>query len=320
MVPTLVDRPARPGQPHRRPLHQPKVGDVVVFHPPEGAEQRQHVRRQPAARTASPARSPSPSARTSTSSSASWPARATACDRGRPRHPQRQAPAEPFTGPAAAATDAITRADHDSRRSLLHDGRQPWLFRRQPILGTRSRGLDHRRRLRDLLASEAHRPPLSEAASVAQAQPIVERPAVRVRPRARLPVRRGRGRGRPRLPGRAAGRRRGAVRLRAPVAARPALAVRAQRLQAAHARDARGALPARAARRGASRSPRAACAGSTSAGCTRRTSRRCATRCAGSACAGCMCLSDGFPVPPTGFEQRPVVGGDATRPRSPPPP
>jgi ribonuclease HII len=29
-------------------------------------------------------------------------------------------------------------------------------------------------------------------------------------------------------------------------------------------------------------------------------------------CAGCLCLSDGFPVPPTGHDQRPVVGGDAT--------
>jgi len=27
---------------------------------------------------------------------------------------------------------------------------------------------------------------------------------------------------------------------------------------------------------------------------------------------GCLCLSDGFAVPPTGFDQRPVVGGDAT--------
>jgi len=27
---------------------------------------------------------------------------------------------------------------------------------------------------------------------------------------------------------------------------------------------------------------------------------------------GCLCLSDGFPVPATGFDQRPVVGGDAT--------
>jgi ribonuclease HII len=30
------------------------------------------------------------------------------------------------------------------------------------------------------------------------------------------------------------------------------------------------------------------------------------------ACDGCLCLSDGFPVPATGYEQRPVVGGDAT--------
>jgi ribonuclease HII len=28
-------------------------------------------------------------------------------------------------------------------------------------------------------------------------------------------------------------------------------------------------------------------------------------------CDGCLCLSDGFPVGPTGFDQRPVVGGDA---------
>ena len=29
-------------------------------------------------------------------------------------------------------------------------------------------------------------------------------------------------------------------------------------------------------------------------------------------CPGCICLSDGFAVPDTGFEQRAVVGGDAT--------
>jgi ribonuclease HII len=27
---------------------------------------------------------------------------------------------------------------------------------------------------------------------------------------------------------------------------------------------------------------------------------------------GCLCLSDGFPVPATGYDQKPVVGGDAT--------
>ena len=28
---------------------KPEIGDVVVFHPPAGAEQEQHVRRRPAA-------------------------------------------------------------------------------------------------------------------------------------------------------------------------------------------------------------------------------------------------------------------------------
>ena len=37
-----------------------------------------------------------------------------------------------------------------------------------------------------------------------------------------------------------------------------------------------------------------------------------ATCCAAWGVEGCLCLSDGFPVPATGFEQRPVVGGDAT--------
>ena len=30
------------------------------------------------------------------------------------------------------------------------------------------------------------------------------------------------------------------------------------------------------------------------------------------ACPGTLCLSDGFAVPDTGFDQRPVIGGDAT--------
>src|SRR3954469_24602519 len=30
------------------------------------------------------------------------------------------------------------------------------------------------------------------------------------------------------------------------------------------------------------------------------------------AAPGPICLSDGFPVPPTGFDQRPVIGGDRT--------
>ena len=123
----------------------------------------------------------------------------------------------------------------------------------------------------------------------------------------------GRRRGRPRLPRRPARRRGRAVRLRGADAERPAVALGAQRLQAAHAGDARGAVP-EGAPRGvpAWRSRRAACGGSTSGACTRRTSPRCATCCGRVGRDGALCLSDGFPVPPTGFEQRAVVGGDAT--------
>ena len=33
----------------------------------------------------------------------------------------------------------FAQSDHDSARPLLHDGRQPWVERRQPLLGTRPR-------------------------------------------------------------------------------------------------------------------------------------------------------------------------------------
>ena len=154
-------------------------------------------------------------------------------------------------------------ADQDSARPLVHDGGQPWGIRRQQVLGTRPHRLDHRGSLRDLLAastasasSEAERGPAA-ATSRARAPARTarrQRPAaVRVRPPPRRPPDRGRRRGRTRLPGgpaRGGGR---AVRLRRDHDARAALAGRAQRLQAAHRRGARGAVPARAAQRRARR-------------------------------------------------------------------
>ena len=90
---------------------------------------------------------------------------------------------------------------------------------------------------------------------------------VRVRPRARLPLRGRSRRGRPRLAGRSAGGRRGPLRPRAPHALRPPRPLAPERLQAAH-RGARGALPAgdagggmlgdRVALRAGDRQPRAA--------------------------------------------------------------
>ena len=55
--------------------------------------------------------------------------------------------------------------DHDPARPLLHDGRQPWGKRRQPLLGTRPPRLDHRRGLCHLLAPRPHRHPLRSQGS-----------------------------------------------------------------------------------------------------------------------------------------------------------
>ena len=55
-------------------------------------------------------------------------------------------------------------ADQDSRRSLVHDGRQPWRIRRQQVLGTGPHRMDHRRSLRHLLASRPDRHPLARSA------------------------------------------------------------------------------------------------------------------------------------------------------------
>ena len=68
--------------------------------------------------------------------------------------------------------------DHDPARSLLHDGRQPWGIRRQPGMGPRPREVDHRERLRHLLASQEDRHPLARTAS---ASARIPRPPKRAR-------------------------------------------------------------------------------------------------------------------------------------------
>ena len=105
----------------------PNVGDVVVFHPPAGAEQRQHLRRRPAAR--GPGLRPADEGEggrqlhQARRGGAGRPAR----DRGRARDPQREAPAGGLH-PALRRRRGLQlpARDHRSRRSLLHDGRQSW--------------------------------------------------------------------------------------------------------------------------------------------------------------------------------------------------
>ena len=120
----------------------PTIGDIVVFHPPAGADNGDRMRR-PAPQTgeAVPEADREPS-RARTSSSGSSPGRATR-SRSKNGHPvvngsreDRRVLHHPCGG---ARRLQHAEDDHDSARPLLHDGRQPWSKRRQPLLGTRPR-------------------------------------------------------------------------------------------------------------------------------------------------------------------------------------
>ncbi len=118
----------------------PEPGEIVVFHPPSNATDgacRPAGLPPTSARTVSPAPSPAPSRRRRTSSSASSPAPAT---RWRSRTGSRSSTASRSratgrSSPATAKPVQLPHADHDPRRRLLHDGRQPAEQRGQPLLG-----------------------------------------------------------------------------------------------------------------------------------------------------------------------------------------
>ncbi len=57
----------------------------------------------------------------------------------------------------------LPHGDHDPRRHVLHDGRQPWRERRQPLLGAGAAELDHRRGVLHLLAARPDRAALEPA-------------------------------------------------------------------------------------------------------------------------------------------------------------
>ena len=137
----------------------PDVGDIVVFHPPNGAEQDDSAARPPP--HGQVCAKPTPE-----KADVNFIKRVVAGPGDTPQilnghvvlNGKRQK--EPFIRPCGGGDGCDFPDDHDSGRPLLHDGRQPWRVRRQPVLGTRPEEMDHRRRLRHLLASQAHRPPL----------------------------------------------------------------------------------------------------------------------------------------------------------------
>ena len=240
----------------------PSIGEIVVFHPPAGSRTR-GLRSDAAPRRSGPAGLRHAARRRrgrSTTSSASSPARATKSTSRKatstassPAQTQLRA-REGLLHPPCEGRDRVQLpdADQDSARTLVHDGGQPWRIRRQQVLGTGPDRLDHRRRLLHLLAAQPRRHPLGASrARCGAAQPATQaaRP-FRLRPQARTH-------------GLLAGAdEAGRGSLAGPLVAAAVLfdyeslgapeqrLLRApQRLQAAHARGTRGALPARAARR-----------------------------------------------------------------------
>ncbi|CAA9494684.1 MAG: Signal peptidase I, partial [uncultured Solirubrobacterales bacterium] len=159
--PDARDRPAGARQPHRRALLGPRGGRRHRLPPADGrGAQRSQVRGHAAPRAGLHEADRPEGRRELHQAGGGRPGRQD-LPAGRARHPQRQAPARAVLGAVRRGRGMrLSRDRHRSRRALLHDGRQPWRFRRQPVLGTRPAQVDHRWRLRHLLAPEAHRAPL----------------------------------------------------------------------------------------------------------------------------------------------------------------
>ena len=144
----------------------PSVGQIVVFHPPEGADSEHCGRSHVAAGEACPQPVDKKSSVNFIKRVVAGPGDEMYIKEG---HVYRKAKG---TSQFVREKDSYIRecgaeprvhlpqADQDSRRALVHDGRQPWRIGRQQVLGTGSHLLDHRRGLLHLLAHRPHRPHL----------------------------------------------------------------------------------------------------------------------------------------------------------------
>ena len=154
----------------------PEIGDIVVFHPPKGADTTETCGlRAAAAQGGLPGAGRRGGRHELHQARRRHPGRH-AQHRGRTRDRQRRAdPRRLHQALRQRPRMRPAEGDHDPARPLLHDGRQPWSQRRQPILGTSPQGLDHRQGLCHLLAPRPDRPPLSRGSGTA-AGPTVAGP------------------------------------------------------------------------------------------------------------------------------------------------
>ena len=140
-------------------FEDPSIGDIVVFHPPEGRRRRsrRRMRRTDARQTAAKACAKAVAIGVERKLHQAPGRRPRRHGQDHPRHRDRQRQgqrsrqrAHPAAGLRKAAAAAgvergagrrrlqFPQTDQDSTRSLLHDGRQPCQQQGQPILGARS--------------------------------------------------------------------------------------------------------------------------------------------------------------------------------------
>ena len=147
----------------------PEIGDIVVFHPPEGADTTEKcgVRRAAATRPAR-SRSTEPADTNFIKRVVATPGDTLKIEDGHAIVNGESIPDDFITALRRRPRVQPPEGDHDPARPLLHDGRQPWSQRRQPLLGTRPTGLDHRQGLCHLLAPRPNRPPLGRGSAAAR--------------------------------------------------------------------------------------------------------------------------------------------------------
>ena len=120
----------------------PKPGDIVVFHPPKGADSGTEcgvpVKGQEPVEVGMPCPKPTPeeSSQNFIKRIVAGPGDTLSVRNGHPVVNGVEKTDESYIRPCGAAPACnFAQTDHDPTRPLLHDGRQPWRKRRQPLLG-----------------------------------------------------------------------------------------------------------------------------------------------------------------------------------------
>ena len=159
-----------------RLVDHPSLGDIVVFHPPHGADYENPVCGNPNQGNGTHAgvrRAHAAGVEPDVHQARRRRSRRHDLDPRRPRLPQRRAGEGLVHRPVQPGHSCLQfpDTDQDSARRVLHDGGQPSGLGGQPILGPRPGQVDHRCRFLHLLAAGPDRVPLAARTAGASRHP-----------------------------------------------------------------------------------------------------------------------------------------------------